>query len=110
MPAQKFYALGMKGGFVEVRRAKTPPRKVISRAKVKGTRRKFVRYELDAPGGVLWDTVPHTFTLTQIVFKGGRSLKVVDRKRLRALGIRGPKPGEMIEMEEERCRRLLERS
>lgn len=96
-PEYKLYAIGLKG-WVEIRKAKTPPRARISSFKIKGEERKFLTWAEWGGAGDPWKMVPKTTTVKVTNFVGGRVLKAVSKRRFAALIGISPKVGEMIEI------------
>ncbi len=96
----KLYAIGLKG-WVEVRKARTPPRPRITQTEVKGKERKFLDYSEWVEQGRPADgckLVEKVLTLKVVHFVGGRVLKVVKKRRFSQIVGMSPKVGEMMEI------------
>lgn len=99
---EKLYAIGLKG-WVEIRRARTPPRPRITKTSYETKVRRPLGYLewVDAgrpeSGCVL---VPKEVTLKVTHFVGGRVLKVVKRRRFSQMIGMSPKVGELLEIPE----------
>ena len=107
----KTYAIGLAKGWVEIRRASTPPKAIISNQSIKiaqPDRKEIYFNEASATWKIkAVKSRPKQVSIEVVIHKGGKVIGILTSRRFASqTKIKGLKVGDMIELSEDQAMRV----